>query len=275
MSDMSGMSGMSGMGDSSSSACSMNMLGNWQTINTCVLTSSWHIKTQAQFAGTCIGVFLIVFLIETVRRWSREFDRWILERAMVQRRETRRRTQHLKAEMASRLAESEPAQDRLTLSQRLEHLDSIFFGIPASKSSCRQAALDSMRFRPKMWQQLLRSLLYGVQFTGAYLIMLIAMTFNGYIIIAIVLGGIFGHFFSTWDTLGSSHLVDVDQMSHDYSTDPGLGAGPTEVAVSSCCQPGANKDSASVSSTSDEESQLKRHVVTLPDHGYGSGACCV
>ncbi len=32
--------------------------------------------------------------------------------------------------------------------------------------------------------------------------MLIAMTFNGYIIIAIVLGGIFGHFFSTWDTWG-------------------------------------------------------------------------
>lgn len=165
--DHSSMSGMSGMGDPSSSACSMNMLGNWQTINTCVLTSSWHITTEAQFAGTCIGVFLIVFLIETVRRWSREFDRWILERAMVQRRETRRHTQHLKAEMASRLAESEPSQDRLTLSQRLEHLDSIFFGIPASKSGYRQAALDSMRFRPKMWQQLLRSLLYGVQFTGA------------------------------------------------------------------------------------------------------------
>ena len=167
MSGVSGMSGMSGMGDASSNACSMNMLGNWQTINTCVLTSSWHIKTEAQFAGTCIGVFVIVFLIETVRRWSREFDRYILERAMVQRRETRRRTQHLKAEMASRLAETEPSQDRSTLNQKLEHLDSIFFGIPTGKSGCRQAAFDSMRFRPQMWQQLLRSFLYGVQFTGA------------------------------------------------------------------------------------------------------------
>lgn len=156
------------MGDmDGSSACSMNMLGNWQTIGTCVLTSSWHIRTEAQFAGTCIGVFLMVFLIETVRRWSREFDRYILERAAIQRREIRRRTQQLKTEMASRLAEAEPAQDRSTLSQKLEQLDSIFFGIPAGKKGCRQAALDSMRFRPKMWQQLLRSLLYGVQFTGA------------------------------------------------------------------------------------------------------------
>jgi copper transporter 1 len=145
----------------------MNMLGNWQTINTCVLTSSWHIRTEAQFAGTCIGVFLIVFLIETVRRWSREFDRWILERAMVQRREARRRTQQLKTEMASRLADADPLQDRSTMKQKLEQLDSIFFGIPQDRSGCRQAALDSMRFRPQMWQQLLRSLLYGVQFTGA------------------------------------------------------------------------------------------------------------
>lgn len=164
---MSGMGGMPGMDGSASDACSMNMLGNWQTINTCVLTSSWHIRTEAQFAGTCIGVFLIVFLIETVRRWSREFDRWILERAMIQRRETRRRTQHLKTEMANRLADAEPSQGRSTVSERLEQLDSIFFGIPTGQKGCRQAALDSMRFRPKMWQQLLRSLLYGVQFTGA------------------------------------------------------------------------------------------------------------
>lgn len=106
--------------------------------------------------------------------------------------------------------------------------------------------------------------------------MLIAMTFNGYIIIAIVLGGIFGHFFSTWDTLGSSHLLDVDQLGHDYSTAPDIEtAVATGAKASSCCQTDANKDTASVSSGSDDGSRLKRQVVTLPDHGYGSGACCV
>ncbi|SPO29855.1 related to CTR3 - high-affinity copper transporter of the plasma membrane [Ustilago trichophora] len=274
--DHSSMSGMSGMGGMASNACSMSMLGNWQTINTCVLTASWHIKTEAQFAGTCIGVFLIVFLVETVRRYSREFDRWILERAMIERRETRRRTQHLKADMATRLAGTESIQDRSTVSQKLEQLDSIFFGIPTGKKGCRQAAVDSMRFRPKMWQQLLRSILYGVQFTGAYLVMLIAMTFNGYIIIAIVLGGVFGHFFSTWDTLGSAHLVDADDgMGNGFPSDGGIVAAPKQAGGSPCCQTGTGKDSASVSSVSDDESHLKRHVVTLPDHGYGSGACCV
>lgn len=102
------------------------------------------------------------------------------------------------------------------------------------------------------------------------------MTFNGYIIIAIVLGGIFGHFFSTWDTLGSSHLVDVDGFGHDsMSAGGGVIATQAENTASPCCQPGSGTDSASVSSHSDDGKNLKQHVVTLPDHGYGNGACCV
>ena len=53
--------------------------------------------------------------------------------------------------------------------------------------------------QPTTYQQCIRSLLYGVQFAGAYIVMLIAMSFNGYILISIVLGGIVGHFVSTWD----------------------------------------------------------------------------
>lgn len=121
-------------------------------------------------------------------------------------------------------------------------------------------------------------LVFAPPLTHQYLIMLIAMTFNGYIIIAIVLGGIFGHFFSTWDTLGSSHLVDLDEgLGHGFPSDGGVLATPKEAAGSPCCQSGAKagKDSASVSSGSDDDSHLKHHVVRLPDHGYGSGACCV
>jgi hypothetical protein len=39
--------------------------------------------------------------------------------------------------------------------------------------------------------------------------MLIVMSYNGYIIIAVVLGGLVGHFVSTWDTL-SLQLDDQD-----------------------------------------------------------------
>ena len=132
--DMDMGSSMSGM-DMGSTECSMHMLGNWQTLGTCVLTSSWRITTEAQFAGTCIGVFLIVFLIETIRRWGREFDRWILEQAAKDRA-------------------SMPVQSGVT-----DQMDRIFFGMP-------RRLRTATRITPTTAQQAVRSLIYGIQFTG-------------------------------------------------------------------------------------------------------------
>ncbi|PWN93063.1 Ctr copper transporter, partial [Acaromyces ingoldii] len=162
---------MSGMDmdstDMSSGSCSMSMLGNWETIGSCFLTSSWHISTAAQFAGTCIGVFLIVVVIESVRRWGREWDRYIVRKAL---------------------------EDH----QRMSNLNRA--GNRAGKRMQTTKACFPM-FRPSVLQQAIRSLVYAIQFTGAYIVMLIAMSYNGYILISIVLGGLVGHFFSTWDTL--------------------------------------------------------------------------
>jgi len=41
--------------------------------------------------------------------------------------------------------------------------------------------------------------------------MLIAMSFNGYILLSIILGGLLGHFFSAADTLGSAVAVMEDE----------------------------------------------------------------
>jgi hypothetical protein len=51
--------------------------------------------------------------------------------------------------------------------------------------------------------------------------MLIAMSYNGYILIAIVLGGVVGHFVSTWDTLSMQYEQegedDTQLMGQDGS----------------------------------------------------------
>ena len=46
-----------------------------------------------------------------------------------------------------------------------------------------------------MLQQIIRAVLYAVQFTSAYLIMLISMSFNGYILLSIILGAMIGFAF--------------------------------------------------------------------------------
>jgi copper transporter 1 len=105
--------------------------------------------------------------------------------------------------------------------------------------------------------------------------MLIAMTFNGYIIIAIVLGAIFGHFFSTWDTIGSSQIVDFDDIGHGYTSDFPADKLPAANIAEPCCRPLDRAGASSNSSSSDDIVTAKQQVISLPSHGYGTGACCV
>ncbi|UZJ53910.1 hypothetical protein CBS101457_003230 [Exobasidium rhododendri] len=249
--NMSGMSGMSGTDtDSASTACTMNMLGNWQVIGSCFLTSSWHISSTAQFAGTCVGVFLLVVLIESIRRWGREWDRYIVRKAIsddLSRKievagNTRSRSQ---AQTVASSPEREKVNDfesqvsgievlpqfssnqrsRATPAPRgaatLRKMESAFFGLPKGSPGARALSSRHSTFRPTMFQQGVRSVVYAIQFAGAYIVMLIAMSYNGYIIIAIVLGGLVGHFFSTWDTLSMQSDTDDDDtqlMGQDRST---------------------------------------------------------
>jgi copper transporter 1 len=53
-------------------------------------------------------------------------------------------------------------------------------------------------FRATPLQQFIRSLIHAVTFGVAYIIMLLAMYFNGYIIISIIIGAFLGKFFCDW-----------------------------------------------------------------------------
>jgi copper transporter 1 len=54
------------------------MLWNWNTVDTCFIAKSWHITSRGMFAGSCIGVVLLVILLEFLRRLGKEYDRLLL-----------------------------------------------------------------------------------------------------------------------------------------------------------------------------------------------------
>lgn len=56
-------------------------------------------------------------------------------------------------------------------------------------------------FRPSVVQQAIRSLLHMLQFAVAYFVMLLAMYYNGYMIICIFIGAYIGYFLCGWETL--------------------------------------------------------------------------
>ncbi|KAG5636468.1 hypothetical protein H0H81_007948 [Sphagnurus paluster] len=156
-------------GDSGASgaACKISMLWNWTTVDACFLSEQWHIRSVGAYVGSVISLFFVVILLEAFRRLGREYDRKIVR------------------EHNARYAAGTAAGEDGSLSKFAD--GSISTPPP---------------FRPSVAQQAIRSLFYFVQFSAGYILMLLAMYFNGGIILAIFFGSFVGFFLSSWDTVG-------------------------------------------------------------------------
>ncbi|KAI8958259.1 copper transport protein ctr4 [Daldinia sp. FL1419] len=145
---------------SSNATCTHAMAWNWNTIGTCFLAESWRIENEGTFAASCIGVFILVICLEFLRRLGKEYDSFIL----------RQFQQHLAAEArASKECSDAPAPGPQVVT-----------------------------FRATPVQQLIRSIIHAFAFGAAYILMLIAMSFNGYVIISIIIGAGVGKFLCDW-----------------------------------------------------------------------------
>ncbi|KAH8702472.1 Ctr copper transporter family-domain-containing protein [Talaromyces proteolyticus] len=191
---MTSMSSMSSM-DMGTGSCKVSMLWNWDTIDTCFISKSWHITSHGMFAGSCIGVILLVMTLEFLRRLSKEYDRYILQRF---KREIALDASYKRAQKATGVESSccVPENDSNTgdkngTTTTMNNNNPLF---------CAGAA-PTIRFRPTFAQQSIRALLHMVTFAVAYFVMLLAMYYNGYFIICIFIGAYLGGFVFTWESI--------------------------------------------------------------------------
>ncbi|KAJ5601425.1 hypothetical protein N7510_010959 [Penicillium lagena] len=259
MSGMSGMGGMDmGMGDSSCqiSLTTSQMLWNWNTIDACFLSTSWHIRSRGMFAGSCIGVICLVLCLEFLRRVGREYDAFIVQRArlralylsgpsadlLIQQSGAafpeRRQKSSSKVNIASCCeshghtytdhADPDPSsssdniKDDTITSAPSQHCappiqttapcthcntppgEPISIPFPRATANGLPNPCAVGPFRPSFVEQLVRALLHMLQFAVAYFVMLLAMYFNGYIIICIFIGAFLGSFIFSWEPVSLS-----------------------------------------------------------------------
>ncbi|RFU73699.1 copper transporter [Trichoderma arundinaceum] len=171
------MGGMEGMGGS----CKISMLWNWNVQDACFISETWQITSKGMFAGSCIGVILLVISLEFLRRLAKEYDRLLI----------RQHTAKFQGISAPVAVAAKPA----TTALKVGH-DSIDF----QEAAC-PAGIAIPPFRPSVLQQAARALLHMVQFAIAYFVMLLAMYYNGYFIICIFIGAYIGAFLFQWETL--------------------------------------------------------------------------
>jgi copper transporter 1 len=125
------------------------------------------------FAGSLIGVILLVILLELLRRAGKEYDRYIV-------------AQHLAS--SSNVVHSSGSSDNGTNKT------------PAATTLPAHNQIVASKFRPSVLQQAIRAFLHMCQFTVAYFIMLLAMYYNGYMLICIFIGAYIGYFIFGWES---------------------------------------------------------------------------
>ncbi|EED12976.1 Ctr copper transporter family protein [Talaromyces stipitatus ATCC 10500] len=183
------------MGDS----CKISMLWNWNTIDACFISKSWRITSNGMFAGSCIGVILLVMSLEFLRRLSKEYDRYIL-------RHFKQALQIPRKAGASLPASSPPPKATASATSGLDETSSN----PPTCANIPTTTKEMYYFRPTLVQQSVRALLHMVTFAVAYFIMLLAMYYNGYFIICIFIGAYLGSFAFSWE--GVSVSIDGPDM---------------------------------------------------------------
>ncbi|KAL9131288.1 MAG: hypothetical protein Q9175_006799 [Cornicularia normoerica] len=171
------------------------MFWNWYTVDACFLSTTWHITSRGMFVGSCIGVIGLVLLLEFLRRLQREYDRRI-------QRET---TNDPKAGRASSTSMSHT--NGSTNSNSVSNVeDPPHSALPLLGDWDRSLPLRGPGHAPTVFQQGVRAGIYMLQFSVAYMIMLLAMYYNGYILVCIFVGAFIGFFIFSWDAFGAASM---------------------------------------------------------------------
>ncbi|KAI8873913.1 hypothetical protein GQ42DRAFT_160173 [Ramicandelaber brevisporus] len=133
-------------------ACVIGMLWNWDMTNRCFIFSTWQTTSKGWQAGTWLIIFFTCVVYQLAKN---RLERW------------------------EAMTFSQPAAGSCIGSEKNGFSEENGGSLPVYKKSAH-------------WQKWLSALLTGIQMFFSYMIMLLTMYYNGWIILAVVLGLAFG-----------------------------------------------------------------------------------
>ncbi|KAL1857022.1 Copper Transporter integral membrane protein that functions in high affinity copper transport [Diaporthe australafricana] len=180
-------------------SCKISMLWNWNTVDSCFISSSWHVTSSGMFAGSCVGVLLLVMLLELLRRMVKEYDALLVRKHSMN-------TATATATISDSNNASNTARSQ-TVAKESGGSGKSHDGLHVQPVGFVQGFSDGGgRFRPTVFEQAVRALLHTCQFAVAYFVMLLAMYYNGYIIICIFIGAFLGSFVFHYEWMGADGI---------------------------------------------------------------------
>ncbi|KAI8947462.1 Ctr copper transporter family-domain-containing protein [Xylaria longipes] len=145
--------------------CNMNMLFTWDTTNLCIVFRQWHVTGRASLIFSLLAIVAICAGYEALREGTRKYELWLSNKEVAYNSSRARNGRH----------DEERYQDNAAANHDYEQGHS-------SEPPLGQRA------------RILKAVLYGVQNFYAFMIMLLFMTYNGYVMIAVAVGAGLGYY---------------------------------------------------------------------------------
>jgi len=159
--------------------CKLHMLWNTQVIDTCVVFPGWHIRSTSSFIFSFMIIVGLGILYEYLRVFQKKYDYHL---ALALNSKAKGKLRISSGRNTPELSE----QEQPTLLGR------------SLRSTATETPVPPI-------SRVIRALLYGACVFLSFFLMLVFMTYNAYLIIAVVLGAAIGHY-----VFGST--IDVDAL---------------------------------------------------------------
>lgn len=146
-------------------SCKISMLWNWTTIHACFLTDKWHVKSGFGFAISCFASFFLSFSLGLLNKISNDYDSSLIN-------------------TIDNETSNEFKNKKMNMNKPHSHIKHIFFFQWFTHND------ENL----KMKHHIIRCTLYITEWILSYIIMLLFMYFNGYIILSLTIGTFAGRF---------------------------------------------------------------------------------
>ncbi|THU85707.1 Ctr copper transporter [Dendrothele bispora CBS 962.96] len=147
-------------------SCSMNMLWNTQIVDTCIVFPSWHIRSNADFVLS----FFIIIALGVFYEYLRVIQKNVDQRIASSLTKGKRRERNARSRSIS---PTEQVEAQGLLSGGVKPAGSV--PVPP-------------------FYRVVRAVLYGLTVFLSFFLMLVFMTYNAYLILAVVVGAAIGHY---------------------------------------------------------------------------------
>ncbi|RBA12367.1 hypothetical protein FPRO05_03817 [Fusarium proliferatum] len=205
-----------------SRSCLTNpMLWNWNTIGVCFISEAWYIDSGALFATTCLAAFGLALFLQFARRASREWERHLFARNVGNPQAffdpiTGIELAPLQP-AAAQPAGGQPAGGQSAGGQPADAAQPAQPVQPAQPAPAngpgngQDAANRLPPFCPSFVEHIVEASLCTLRLIVTYVLILMAVSFNGYIIICIFSGHFFGIVLFWRDPVAKANKPNVYQ----------------------------------------------------------------